>query len=1338
MRASTRATPARRREQRAANDNGTSRPLIPKPHNPTGNDDYADLRQLEEEVDEPLLDAPDGQRHHGHGGGTSSSAPAPAGGPAAAGRGGRGALDASDNAFVYGYGGGGASGAPRPSQQQQQQPRQPGARTGNGFFFPDAADDAAGDSASDDGGNNNNTSFASASRITRLVRRARRACHRALGHDAEASSANHHFTQAERRRLAQFESIDYLPPNSQVYRAWLSKQPHGRSWDRWAMMGAIGVTVGFLAYCMDSLIDALGGARYGGTRWLILHGNMFVAWLFNATLAVSLAALASALVVGVAPAAAGSGVPEVMAYLNGVAMPRVFNLFTVAVKFCSAALAVSSGLPVGPEGPLIHIGAAVGAALSQGHSTTLGWTSRAFRRFRNPKDKRDFVTAGVAVGVAAAFNAPIGGLLFAFEEVASFWQQSLGWQIFFACMCSVAALNLLRSAGRALLRAGAFGWFSQDVAFEAGVEVTAHILAVVPAALVGLAAGGLGALFTVFNLRVCRARGALSRGLRWGRCLEPCVLALVYVTGAMLLPLFFPCTPTQCVAAGGEVYCGQDVSGIVNATAAATAAAAAASDPTDPASAAAANETAAAAAAAAALAVPSGVPPLSLPLYTCSISSASSEGRTWLPGGGTLTPADTPFNETATVYYNELATLLLTSGDDAIKHLLSRGAHRRFSYKTLLVLLGWYFLGAALAAGSAISSGLFVPMLMIGAVIGRLVGVATVDVGSALGGVDLAGPRRAAAAIVDALSGGGGGARGRGRASGGGEGGTLVPGAGAAAAAAAAGGKALRADDPWAWVDPGAFALIGAGAFMSSVSRLTVAAAVIMVEISDDVHLLLPVLVGIMVAKWVADAFTHPLYHGLLAVKCVPFLSPEPVSTHSLDLVPVAAAMRSPVVTLRAAMRVGDIQEVLRDTTHNGFPVVRDTPQGQVFLGLVSRAHLAALLQRMAATHGGGGAGGGGGGGGAPGSPGGAAKLGRPLPMLSPEGAAFGGEGGGSQQRIQQQQQQQRGANGHHPPNNNPHALSSPARAAVGGGGGGGGPPEDRDVAWEELNRRNMEPVEAAQDAAARRERAAGLEMTSLAGGGGGAGGAGGLASASGEFGGARRAGVGAAGADSGNGSAASAAQAFLLAGAAAGGGLLYGGTGSGGGGLGGGGPHGPGGGGGHQQGGGAHAPPPLLPVSSPNSALAPAPSTLLRAERALSGDSWALNHLELDPALAAATVDLIPYTNASAFKCQDTVALERAYILFRSMGLRHLVVVDSRNRVRGMLTRKDLLGYRLDEAVARAIRRDGGEGSLGAGDWLDGGGPVEGGGGSGGVGAGGSGGSGGGGRARPGGARLR
>ncbi|KAL4429222.1 hypothetical protein ABPG77_010201, partial [Micractinium sp. CCAP 211/92] len=154
----------------------------------------------------------------------------------------------------------------------------------------------------------------------------------------------------------------------------------------------------------------------------------------------------------------------------------------------------------------------------------------------------------------------------------------------------------------------------------------------------------------------------------------------------------------------------------------------------------------------------------------------------------------------------------------------------------------------------------------------------------------------------------------------------------------------VPAPSPWAWIDPGAFALIGAGAFMGGVTRMTLALAVIMMEMSNDVRILLPAMVAIMLAKFVADAATHSLYHGLLEVKCVPFLPKDPISTMSLDLLEVRSVMHSPVVTLREQMRLGDIRDVLRKTRHNGFPVVRDTPQGGVCVGLVVRDHLMKLL----------------------------------------------------------------------------------------------------------------------------------------------------------------------------------------------------------------------------------------------------------------------------------------------------------------------------------------------------------------------------------------------------------
>ena len=47
-------------------------------------------------------------------------------------------------------------------------------------------------------------------------------------------------------------------------------------------------------------------------------------------------------------------------------------------------------------------------------------------------------------------------------------------------------------------------------------------------------------------------------------------------------------------------------------------------------------------------------------------------------------------------------------------------------------------------------------------------------------------------------------------------------------------------------------------------------------ELTNDVQILLPVMVAVMVAKWVGDFFTHPVYHALMELKCIPFLEPEP------------------------------------------------------------------------------------------------------------------------------------------------------------------------------------------------------------------------------------------------------------------------------------------------------------------------------------------------------------------------------------------------------------------------------------------------------------------------------
>ena len=54
-----------------------------------------------------------------------------------------------------------------------------------------------------------------------------------------------------------------------------------------------------------------------------------------------------------------------------------------------------------------------------------------------------------------------------------------------------------------------------------------------------------------------------------------------------------------------------------------------------------------------------------------------------------------------------------------------------------------------------------------------------------------------------------------------------------------------------------------------------------------------------------------------------------------------------------------------------------------------------------------------------------------------------------------------------------------------------------------------------------------------------------------------------------------------------------------------------------------------------------------------------------------AEVIDLAPYVNSSAVAVQESFSLERTYTVFRTMGLRHLVVVDKHNHVKGVVTRK-------------------------------------------------------------------
>ena len=176
----------------------------------------------------------------------------------------------------------------------------------------------------------------------------------------------------------------------------------------------------------------------GGSGW-----NAFLAFVLYQTIFGALACL----FVWIEPVAAGSGIPEVKCFLNGIDLPRIVRVKTLVCKVVGVLFSVAAGLPVGKEGPMVHSGAVVAAGISQG-KTRWGGMDTSFSKFsdfRNDREKRDFVACGAAAGVASAFGAPIGGVLFSLEEGASYWSTKLTWRAFFCAMTTLATLFWIRN-----------------------------------------------------------------------------------------------------------------------------------------------------------------------------------------------------------------------------------------------------------------------------------------------------------------------------------------------------------------------------------------------------------------------------------------------------------------------------------------------------------------------------------------------------------------------------------------------------------------------------------------------------------------------------------------------------------------------------------------------------------------------------------------------------------------------------------------------------------------------------------------------------------------------------
>ncbi len=166
----------------------------------------------------------------------------------------------------------------------------------------------------------------------------------------------------------------------------------------------VGIMTGVGAVALRALIGLIHNAMFNGVFRIAYDANIlegpsrFGNWVILSQVLGGLAVVY--LVQRYAPEAKGHGVPEVMDavyYKHGDIRGVV-----AVIKSLASALSIGSGASVGREGPIIQIGSALGSAFSNAIGLSAG-------------QKITLLSAGAGAGIAATFNTPLGGVLFATE-----------------------------------------------------------------------------------------------------------------------------------------------------------------------------------------------------------------------------------------------------------------------------------------------------------------------------------------------------------------------------------------------------------------------------------------------------------------------------------------------------------------------------------------------------------------------------------------------------------------------------------------------------------------------------------------------------------------------------------------------------------------------------------------------------------------------------------------------------------------------------------------------------------------------------------------------------------
>uniref|UniRef100_H3CRI8 Chloride voltage-gated channel 1 n=1 Tax=Tetraodon nigroviridis TaxID=99883 RepID=H3CRI8_TETNG len=548
----------------------------------------------------------------------------------------------------------------------------------------------------------------------------------------------------------------------------------------WIFLVLLGLTMALVSWSMD-YASAKSLQAY---KWIYgeLKGNVpsqYLAWVFYPMILVMFASFFCHLI---SPQAIGSGIPELKTILRGVVLKEYLTLKAFIAKVIGLTASLGSGMPVGKEGPFVHIASICAAVLSRFMSIFSG-------AYENGTHNQDLLVCACAVGVATCFAAPVGapGVLFSIEVTSTYFAVRNYWRGYFAATFSAFIFRVLSVWNKDAVTITAL--FKTNFRMEFPFD-----LQELPAfAIIGIFCGFLGAFFVYLNRQVVlfmRRPTALTRFLTKHRFIYPGAVTLIIAT------FTFPPGFGQFMA--GELMPRECINSLF-------------------------------------------------------------DNFTWTKISQYPPPPG-----------------------------LGRSAVWLHPHVSVFVILVLFFVMkfwmSAVSTTMPIPSGAFMPVFILGAAFGRLVGEIMA---------------------------------------------TLFP-------------NGILFDGIVYRILPGGYAVIGAAAMTGAVTH-TVSTAVICFELTGQISHILPMMVAVILANMVAQGLQPSLYDSIIQVKKLPYLPELALGHISKYNIFVEDIMVRKVKFLSSHSTYRELNHLLESTTLKTIPLV-DSKESMILLGSIERTELQALL----------------------------------------------------------------------------------------------------------------------------------------------------------------------------------------------------------------------------------------------------------------------------------------------------------------------------------------------------------------------------------------------------------